>query len=218
MKTLMIGLFAAMVLAGAGCSPETGPGRSAPETTRRVRETGGLPLCPGKPERGTEHDRHFRKWGRTFFSRQVDWRWFKAQGTAESNLYPKAVSPAGARGLMQLMPATSREMSSRLGVEDRPLDPELSIMMGIAYDRRLWDQWTAPRPRQERLRFTFASYNAGLGNILKAQELADQGCDPGLWSCVAPCLTRVTGDSAQETLAYLARIEAVYGEYGAGDG
>ncbi len=203
----LVWVSAVLILAMSGCCPPKDP-----ETTgqdRKAEPGASLRAAPG-----TEHDRHFRKWGRTFFSRQVDWRWFKAQGAAESGLCPDAVSPAGAKGMMQLMPATSREMSARLGVENRPLDPELSIMMGIAYDRRLWDEWTAPRPRLERLKFTFASYNAGLGHILRAQELAGSDCDPSLWPCVALYLPRVTGDKARETLDYILRIEKVFREYG----
>ena len=206
MKTRLPWALIMLSLALAGC----GPKEEQMESKGKQEEIVIIP----EPLSGKGLDRHFRKWGRTYFSRKVDWRWFKAQGTAESNLCPRAVSPAGARGVMQLMPATSKEMSVRLKVLDRPFDPGLSIMMGIAYDRLLWDEWIAPRPDLERLRLTFASYNAGLGNILKAQGLTKGACDPGLWSCVAFYLDRVTGKKAEETISYVSRIETLFRKLG----
>lgn len=161
--------------------------------------------------RAADFDRLFEKWGRRFFGLMVDWRWFKAQALAESGLRPQAVSPVGARGLMQIMPATSAEMARRLGVADRPWDPRLNVMLGVAYDRRLWDLWHSPRPSMERLRLVFASYNAGPGNILRAQRLARRrgGCS-NLWRCLAPLLPSITGRHAAETRGYVARIERFY--------
>lgn len=151
----------------------------------------------------TTHDRHFKKYSRRFFAHGVDWQWFKCQAIAESSLNKKAISPVGARGLMQLMPATSAEMARRLGVPDRPMSPRYAIMMGIAYDRRMYSIWKAEKG-VERLRYMFASYNAGAGNIIKAQRIAP--C-PERWKCIAHVLPRITGRHAQETITYVTRIE-----------
>jgi soluble lytic murein transglycosylase-like protein len=66
------------------------------------------------------------------------------------------VSPAGAQGLMQIMPA----LATKLGVSD-PFDPRQNIMAGARYLRQLLDA------NRGNLRLTLASYNAGPGNVEK---------------------------------------------------
>lgn len=169
-----------------------------------------VPMVAGAAPPGL--DRLFIKYSRTYFARALDPLVFKAQAIAESGLNPEAVSPVGARGLMQLMPGTSTEVARWLGIEDRPFDPESNVMMGIAYDARLWRSWTAERSPGERLRWVFGSYNAGLGNILKAQGLAKEAglCDLNRWACLVEFLPKVTGHHAAETIGYVDRIESVY--------
>jgi soluble lytic murein transglycosylase-like protein len=72
----------------------------------------------------------------------------------ESAFDPTAVSPVGAMGLMQLMPALAEEM----GVAD-PFDPRDNIMGGAKYLRQLLDA------HEGNIRLTLASYNAGPGNV-----------------------------------------------------
>ena len=63
------------------------------------------------------------------------------------------VSPAGAMGLMQLMPGTWRDMRSALGLGNDPHDPRDNILAGAAYLRLMYDRFGYPG--------LFAAYNAG---------------------------------------------------------
>jgi len=73
---------------------------------------------------------------------------------AESNYEPRAVSRKGARGLMQLMPATARRLSVR-----KPFDPASNVKGGVKYLRELVDRF-GHRPD-----LVLAAYNAGEGAV-----------------------------------------------------
>lgn len=158
------------------------------------------------------YDRYFMDSTIEFFGVTTPWEWFKAQAMAESSMNPLAKSGAGAFGVMQLMPGTSREVAAKLGIEHQPEIPHINIRMGIAYMRRCWDVWKA-EDGIERLRFSFGSYNAGIGNILLAQKMAKaSGLTTDQWRSIAAKLPAVTGNHATETIDYVARIERYYRE------
>ena len=106
-----------------------------------------------------------------------DWRLVSALIYQESQFDIKAKSWAGAGGLMQMMPATAKEM----GVSNR-FDPEDNISGGTKYLRTLWERFDSIPDPEQRIKFTMASYNCGYGHVLDAQRLADErNLDRKLW-------------------------------------
>lgn len=152
-------------------------------------------------------DDTFRKYSKRYFGPTFDWKLFKAQGLAESNLDPKAKSRVGARGVMQLMPSTFRAVRS----ENEELkwidDPDMNIAAGIMYDRKLWLLWESDSIAEHRPEFMFASYNAGRRTILRAQGVARSAkLNPRLWPNIRKVAARVPRWRHGETLEYLTRI------------
>lgn len=134
----------------------------------------------------------------------VDWRLLKAQYYQESRLEPGAVSPVGAAGVAQFMPGTWGEVSTALGYDSlSPHDAEPAITAGAYYMARMRKGWTSPRPEMDRHSLALASYNAGFGNLLRAQEYCGW---PNLYNDIITCLPRVTGDHSRETITYVKRI------------
>jgi len=91
----------------------------------------------------------------------VDKKLVRAVMRQESGFNPRAVSPKGAMGLMQLMPETAALM----GVQN-PFDPEQNIAGGVRYLRRCLVQF-------QDVRHALAAYNAGPENVVKYN-----GCPP----------------------------------------
>ena len=86
----------------------------------------------------------------------VDENLIRAVMRAESAFNPMVVSPAGAQGLMQIMP----QLAAEFGVTD-PFDPRQNVMAGARYLRQLLDA------NRGNIRLTLASYNAGPGNVAR---------------------------------------------------
>jgi membrane-bound lytic murein transglycosylase F len=111
-----------------------------------------------------------------------DWRLLASVMYQESLFNPRARSWAGAMGLLQLMPATAREV----GVT-QPYDPEDNVAGGARYFQWLENQWVNDiADPDQRLRFILASYNVGRGHVQDAQRLAEKnGNDPQNWDDVS---------------------------------
>jgi len=100
----------------------------------------------------------------------MDWRLVLATMKQESRFAPEARSRRGATGLMQIMPTTGEELARELDVEDIS-HPNDNIRGGVHYLRRLYDLFPGAE-EADRLKLALAAYNAGIGRIYDAQELA----------------------------------------------
>jgi len=175
------------------------PPRPTPDAPRPIGRNSG------------RYDDTFRKYSKRYFGIGFDWRLFKAQGMAESNLDSAATSWVGARGIMQLMPATFGEISSKNPEISRIDDPEWNIAAGIFYDRQLWKQWAADSVEDHRREFMFASYNAGRGTILNAQAMARRdSLNHRSWPAIESVAPKVRRWRYTETLGYVRKIDSLH--------
>jgi len=96
--------------------------------------------------------------------------WVEAIMRVESAGNPSATSPAGAMGLMQIMPATWLALRARYGIGADPYQPRDNIIAGVAYLRELLDRYGAPN--------FLAAYNAGPerldDNLASGRPLPDE--------------------------------------------
>ncbi len=154
----------------------------------------------------TRYDRHIRTAAARWWLPipEGDWRWLKGQLYQESLLDPDAVSPVGAAGLGQFMPPTWADVCRlmRWG-HVSPHSARHSILAAACYMRRLRNGWSSPRPEIDRMDLARASYNAGMGNLLKAQRKA--GGATGFAEIIR-ALHLVTGQHSRETVTYVERI------------
>lgn len=107
-----------------------------------------------------------------------DWRLLASLAYTESNFDTTAVSWAGARGLMQLMPSTAKAMGMPEGKET---NAEESIKAAVKYIRQTTRSFMTV-PEAERINFVLASYNSGVGHVQDAMALAEKyGKDKYVW-------------------------------------
>jgi len=121
-----------------------------------------------------QYDQYFKKYTKHYFGPLIDWHWFKAQGIAESGLEPTAKSAAGAKGIMQIMPGTFREIQEKNPHFTYIDDPRWNIAAAIYYDRMQYVKWKKGLPTEQRISFALASYNAGYGSVSKAHKRAEK--------------------------------------------
>ncbi|MBO9582120.1 MAG: lytic transglycosylase domain-containing protein [Sphingobium sp.] len=97
-------------------------------------------------------------------SERDNWTMIHAISRQESQFDRAIVSYAGARGLMQLMPATAREQAGKLGMnfdQGNLFDPDFNVTLGSSYFVKLLSYYNGSYP------LAVAAYNAGMGNVNK---------------------------------------------------
>ena len=129
----------------------------------------------------TNEDIHLSDYDEMFkasaLKRNWDWRFLASIAYQESRYNPKARGFGGAYGMMQFMPNTGPSFNV---YPDSP--PEVQIDAGMQYIDKLYNAWDNIESREQRLKFTLASYNAGKGHVEDAVRLAEKlGYNPTIW-------------------------------------
>ena len=107
----------------------------------------------------------------------LDWRLLAAVAYQESHWDPYATSPTGVRGMMML----TKDTAARMNINNRT-DAEQSIKAGSEYLHWLLDQMPDSIPEEDRIWYSLAAYNMGLGHILDARRLTKKlGGNPDNW-------------------------------------
>jgi membrane-bound lytic murein transglycosylase MltF len=132
-----------------------------------------------------------------------------AHGYRESGLNQQATSRAGAIGIMQVMPATAREMNTG---DVRLLEP--NVHAGIKYIRWLVDRYFADEkidPLNQTL-FALAAYNCGTGRLREIRgEAYRRGLNPNVWF---DNVERIVGERiGAETVQHVSSIYKYYIAY-----
>lgn len=149
---------------------------------------------------------YFRKYGDRY---SLDYLLMAAQGYQESQLNQDAKSHVGAIGVMQVMPATGKE----LNVGDIH-ETEANIHAGVKYVRFMMDRYYKDEPMDalNKALFTFASYNAGPGRVRQLRRAAQaEGLNPNVWF---GNVERIASERiGRETVTYVANIYKYYVAY-----
>ena len=148
----------------------------------------------------------FRQYGKTY---DLDYLLMLAQGFQESTLDQNAKSHVGAIGIMQIMPATGKELNvGDIHVLDN------NVHAGVKYMRFMMDRYFKDEPmtRLDKALFTFAAYNAGPGRVAQLRrDAAKRGLDPNRWF---NNVELVAADKiGAETVTYVANIFKYYTAY-----
>lgn len=148
----------------------------------------------------------FRRYGSQY---NMDWMLMAAQGYQESRLDHSARSHVGAVGIMQIMPATGKEM--RVG-DFTQLEP--NVHAGVKLMRQYVDRYFAREPMDEmnKVLFAFAAYNAGPGRVRQLRrEAGTRGLDANVWF---NNVERIAGERiGRETVTYVSNIYKYYVTY-----
>ena len=143
------------------------------EISKRMPHGSILSVQKGKI---SHYDPLFKK-----YAKEIDWDWRLLASLAytESNFDTTAVSWAGAKGLMQLMPRTARAMGVPAGMEQ---NPEESIKAAVKYIAATANSFSRIPDPDERIKFILAAYNAGIGHVTDAMALAEKyGKNKYIW-------------------------------------
>ena len=148
----------------------------------------------------------FEKYGAQY---DLDYLLMAAQGYQESTLDQNVKSPVGAVGVMQVMPATGKEL--KVG---NITEVEANIHAGVKYMRFMIDTYFKDEPmdRLNKGLMAFASYNAGPARVRQLRREAEKrGLDPNVWF---GNVERIASERiGRETVTYVSNIYKYYVTY-----
>ena len=190
-------------------------------STNRVRRTLRPPMLSRQSGIISHYDEHFQRAARTV---GWDWRLLAAQCYQESGFDPRAVSWAGACGLMQIMPSTGEHLGISRG---ELFDPIRNIEAAARYIVQLNTSFSDISDSQERICFVLAAYNGGAGHIRDAMALSQsEGHTPRRWSDVEPYVRLLSSPATyrnplvkfgylrgEETVGYVRQIRSRWAAY-----
>lgn len=187
------------------------PQAVAAQSPAPARSSSAIERSREAVRRAERFDPIFKKYAKRYFGVGFDWRRFKAQAMAESNLDTAATSYVGARGLMQLMPSTYATIQTARPEFGRIDDPEWNVAAGIMHDRYLWKLWPSVEADSERARMMFGSYNAGEGPIKRAHaEALARQLEAARWASIEQVAPHISRWRYRETLGYVRKIDRYY--------
>ncbi len=140
-------------------------------------------------------------------ARQVPSTELMAIARRESAFYPQAQSPVGARGLMQLMPATGKQVASSLGRREASADlyeVDHNVLLGSAYYRQLLDRFGGNRV------FALTAYNAGPHRVERWRHKPGEGVPVDVWVDTIPY--KETREYVQAVLFYNVVFQYLMGD------
>jgi membrane-bound lytic murein transglycosylase MltF len=151
----------------------------------------------------------FQKYGKQY---DFDWLLIGAQAYQESGIDQSKRSPAGAIGVMQVLPSTARDPNVDIPHIEK-LEP--NVHAGVKYLRFIRNRYfeDAPMDALNKTLFSFASYNAGPAKVSSLrQEAKEAGFDPNIWfRNVEVIAAKRIG---RETVQYVSNIFKYYVAYG----
>lgn len=157
-----LGVVLAVGILSAACNPLEGP---APRSPGAGGDDAPLVRVDTSPFSVEEHERiaAVDPWvTQNALKLRIDPDLLRGMIWVESRYVTRAKSPAGARGLMQLMPATASALAEDLGVaRANPYDPEFNIAAGSLYLHDMIARYDG------NIELGLAAYNAGPGNVDK---------------------------------------------------
>lgn len=190
-------------------------------STRSVKRKVYSPMLNRASGVISHYDGYFRQYAR---QAGMDWRLMAAQCYQESCFDPNAVSWAGARGLMQIMPTTADHLGLARSMMN---NPEANIAASSRYMAELAGKFRDVPSAEQRMYFALACYNGGYHHIRDAMALVRKnGGNQYSWDEVSKYVLRLSDPvyyrdpvvkygymRGSETVDYVAKIRSRYEQY-----